>query len=431
MQLRLPAGLRRARLRQFSYAPLLALAMSLMLMRLLVMARMLDLRHFADYSGGLLVSSSFLMLGCLGLQSLLQRELPVLIVRHREHDGGVLLLQCGLVAAACAGFGVALVLVGGFSLAGLSPTMVALALVHGLSLQLFLIATVESRSRGQAMRFARQNLARAVILIFLDAAIAELGGEAAAVLAIEAISSLVLSLLFFRRQLHAIPMRFSFACALAWRQLPAIKWRSAFTLLALASLGFVVINCDRWLAAQRLSVTAFAQYAFGWTLLMVAQSVQVVINASLFPFLARCFGSQGGLIAFDATARASLALLACGAVLALPLWLLLDYSISRWFVVYQEVRSLLPIFLFISVLRVSDFWSSYLLVVGREARLLLLNLLSLPVATVAWLLLAKPEADDLRIDQVALLALLLAAIGYAVGAWAAWHCSEGFRKEAA
>lgn len=430
MPFRLPAGLTLHRLRQLWYAPVLALALGLMMARLLVMARILDLSSYAVYSAGLLVSSSFLMLGCLGLQSLLQRDLPMLIVRRREYVGGVLLMQCVLVATICTALGAAAVLFSEISLAGLPPILLVTAMIHGLSLQLFLVATVESRSRGQPLRFAYQNLIRALLLLGAGSAVAASGLGATAVLTAEAVSSLLLAIWLFRKQFYAIPMRLTVAITLAWRRFPLIPWRSALALLAVASFSFLATNADRWLAAQQLPVSSFAQYSFAWTVLMVAQSLQVVINAYLFPLLARCFAIRGGAIAYGTTVKASLSLLACGVLMSLPLWALLDYAITRWFVAYQEARSLLPVFLVIAVLRLSDFWSSFLIVIGYEARLLTLNFLGASVAIVLWMLLIRLEADVLQINQVASLALLLATIGYAVVAWAAWNYSRIFGKKA-
>lgn len=431
MPLRLPAGLTPTRLRQLWYVPVLALGMGLMLLRLLVMARLLEVPAFAQYSAGLLVSSSFCMLACMGLQSLLQRELPVMIVRRREQAGGVLLMQCTLMAAVCAVAAVTAVAIGGVSLAGLSPVLLVLALTHGLSQQLFLVATVDSRSRGQPLRFARHNLDRSLLLLPAGAAVAAAGGPAGAVLGTEAAVSLLLAVWLLRRQFHAIPLRLLGAVRLAWRRLPFTAWRSALALLAVASLGFLALNADRWLAAERLPASAFAPYAFAWTLLMVAQSVQVVINASLYPMLARRYASSGGGSAFNISVRASMGLLAGGIVVALPLWALLDHGIARWFAAYDDARALLPMFLVIALLRVSDFWSSYLVVVGREARLLLLNLLSAAVAVAVWWLLARPDAGPLGAGQAALLALLLTVSGYGAAAAAAWACARALRQEAA
>lgn len=429
MTFRLPVWLTSYRLRQLWYAPILTLALGLMMARLLIMARILDLSAFATYSAGLLISSSFLMLGCLGLQSLLQRELPMLIVRRREFAGGILLMQCALVAIACSAAGAVTVFIGDVYLAGLSPLLLIIALIHGLSLQLFLVATVESRSRDQPLRFANQNLFRAFVLIVAGAVVAVSGLGVVAVLMTEAVSSLVFAVLLFRKQFCAIPLGLTVAITVAWRRFRCIPWRSALALLAVASFSFFLTNADRWLAAQQLPASAFAQYSFAWILLMIAQSVQAVINASLFPLLARCFVMRGGAIAYSTTLKASLFLFAIGALTSLPLWVLLDYSITKWFVTYQEARSLLPVFLVIAFLRLSDFWTSYLLVIGQEARLLTLNFLSASVATLSWILWIRLDEKVLQIDQVALLALLLTAFGYASAAWAAWYYSREFREK--
>jgi O-antigen/teichoic acid export membrane protein len=322
--------------------------------------------------------------------------------------------------------GAAIVLLSDTSLAGISPLLLVVALFHGLSLQIFLVATVESRSRGQALRFANQNLFRALVLMVTSTAVAALGLGAAAVLLTEAVSSLMLAVWLIREQFHAIPLRLTAAIRFACSRLSRVPWRSALALLAVASLSFFVMNADRWLAAQMLPVSDFAQYSFAWTVLLVAQSAQGVINATLFPLLARCFAMQGGVIAYRTTFKASLFLFAGGALTMLPLWALLDYAITKWFVAYQDARSLLPVFLVISVLRLSDFWSSYLLVIGREARLLTLNFLSASVAILAWVLWIRRAEDVLQINQVAFLALLLTAVGYAVAGWAAWYYSREY-----
>jgi O-antigen/teichoic acid export membrane protein len=423
MPLRLPARLTRARLRQLWYVPLLGAAMGLMLARLLIMARLFDVPAFATYASGLLVSSSFSMLACLGLQSQLQRSLPVMIVRRREHAGAVLLTQCTYVACGCAALG-AVAAGAGLSLAGLSPSLLAIGLLHGLAQQLFLVATVESRSRGDPLRFARQNLERALVVLAVGVILAATLRHAGAVLAGEAVVSLLMALVLMRRQLLAVPLALGAACRLAWRRLPALQWKSAFALLAVASLGFLTINGDRWLAAEWLDPRWFAQYAFAWTVLLVAQSVQVLINASLYPLLARRFASGGREAAFRVGAAASLGLLLAGIVVALPLWAVLDIAIERGFPAYADSRLLLPAFLAIAVLRVSDFWSSYLVIVGLEVRVLVLNVSAALAAGAVWWVWRGPGTVAVGLADIAALAVLLAVAGYAVAATAAWHAAH-------
>src|SRR6185436_16327389 len=96
------AFLSERRLRQLWYLPTLAVAMGLMMLRILFMARRLDLAGFAQFSAGLLVSTTFCMLGCIGLQSMLQRDMPILLARRRARAGLVLMTQAMLVACGCA-----------------------------------------------------------------------------------------------------------------------------------------------------------------------------------------------------------------------------------------------------------------------------------------------------------------------------------------
>jgi O-antigen/teichoic acid export membrane protein len=417
--MRLPFALTRPRLRQLWYAPLLALAMGLMLVRLLVMARLLDVAAFASYSAALLVSSSLCMLACLGLQSILQRDLPVMIARGRERPSAVLLAQCVLVAVACAAVGIAAAM-GGVHLAGLPPALLALGMLHGLSQQLFLIATVESRSRGEPLRFARQNLDRSLVVLAAGAASAGATGSASSALLAEALLSLALALGLLRPQLRIKAIRAGGTLRLALRRLPRARWRSAAALLAVASIGFVLINIDRWIAAETLPAHRFAQYAFAWMVLMVAQSSQVVINASLFPLLARHFAGAGCRSAFRICAQASLLLLLAAGLTALPVWALLDYAISRWFAPYSDARAVLPALLFVAALRVSDFWSSFMVIIGHEDRLLALQLVCAAASGLAWWWLLKPATAAGDLLSIALLAVLLSASSYLAAAWASW-----------
>ena len=130
------------------YVPILALAMGLMMLRPLLMARLFNAPEFGTYIAGLLVSSSFCVLGCLGLQPKLQRSMPMGFVARKELASQILVFQAILVALLLALLG-CLIGVADFSIAGLSPGNFAVSVVHGLSQQIFLLSTVESRSRGE------------------------------------------------------------------------------------------------------------------------------------------------------------------------------------------------------------------------------------------------------------------------------------------
>jgi O-antigen/teichoic acid export membrane protein len=395
--------------------------MGLMLARLMVMARLLDLSEFATYSASLLISSSFCMLACFGLQPLLQRDLPVIITRHREKIGGVLMMQCVITAIASSFIGIVFTGIDIIEVPALSSPLVIIALIHGLSQQLFLIATVDSRSRSKTLMYAQSYFYRAVVILIVGPIVYFTGGQAKYILLAEAITSLAFVIFLLKNTYRDIPLELGSAWLLAWRRFPNIKWRTAINLLFASTAGFLIINSDRWVAAVYLTQSSFAQYAFAWTLLMVAQSLQVVINASIYPILARNYADSDGAATFQIVKRLSLLLFIIGATSALPLWAILDYLILKWYPFYTDARKLLPMFLFISILRVSDFWSSYLLVVEREIVLLITMVLSAIFSSLCFWLYLESETVKLTISQVANLAVLLAASGYCIAMLAAWR----------
>ena len=63
--------------------------------------------------------------------------------------------------------------------------------------------------------------------------------------------------------------------------------RQRLILLAGSLVGFLSVNLDRWIAASVLDRFEFAQYSFAWITLLGAQSLQFLLNAGIFPLLAR------------------------------------------------------------------------------------------------------------------------------------------------
>jgi O-antigen/teichoic acid export membrane protein len=407
-------------LRRFSYVPVLSFSMGLMLVRTLVLARIFDVRGFAQFSQGVLVSSTFTTLGCLGLQTLLQREMPIQFARHRARAAYLLLSQCVIVAIACAiGGEFAALLVP--SIGGIPAWLFALGIGHGLSQQMFLIATVESRSRGDTSKFASQSLVRGVSILFLGAIIALATRSAAWTLVVETILCFALALNSINDSWRSSTISPQVVYLLGLRHLRSLRWSAALALLGVTALSFVIYNIDRWLAAGSLIQTDFAQYAFAWTIPLAGQALQLVLNASIFPFVARTYASSGSNAAFKVCAVASIALLVGGSVVVAPSLLLADFSIRRWFPGYDGARILIPFFAGVSVLRLSNFWSSFLIVTGHEWRLFWVNVLSLAIGGGFWFLWRRPLTmgglNTLDIAGLAVALTLSAYVGSALCAW--------------
>jgi O-antigen/teichoic acid export membrane protein len=403
------------RARQLWYAPVLAFATALMMARLFALARILDIAGFAQVSAAFLVSSTFTMLGALGLQSLLQREMPIMFVRGRERAAQVLLAQCLVAAYASAAIAMLAAFFAPFDFD--SPAnLVALGILHGLSQQVFLLSSVESRSRGEPLRFALQSLMRALLAAAAGLCAAYLTRSAAWVVAVELAVSLALAHSLLWRTLGPHTAAILRAAVDRWSR---IDWRAAWVLLLVALLGFALTYVDRWGAATLLGAHEFANYAFAGTIVAVALSAQGLVNASVYPMLARLYAREGRRACYRLCAQLSLAGLAGAIVLAVPAYFVLGAAIARWYPGYDVAPALVAPFLVVAAFRVSEFWSNYLMIVGFQGRLLRTNLLAGIAAAIVWgagMFAARSAVDAVAI---AWLAVALSVIGYIAVGWAA------------
>jgi O-antigen/teichoic acid export membrane protein len=420
-----PGAAVRRLMRHGAYAPLLFVALGLMMARLLAAARILEVTEFAHYSAALLVSGSFCMLGSLGLQTMLQRELPVMIHRGEELRGMVLLTQSLVVAAACALVGLLAALVVPTTGAGqaLDRSAFAVGVLHGLSQQVFVLVTVESRSRGRTMAFARQYMVRSVAVVAFGMLAMRLSASGTWGAAAEAAATLAISAWVLHGITGRTGTRIAAAAMLATRRLHDLRWRAAAALLAVFALSWAVQNADRWVAERALGVTSFAVYAFAANAVTVASAVQMVTNAALFPRLATVYASSGRRGAFASAMRFSVLLGALGLVAAPAAVLAWSYFIDRWFPLYVGSNAAAPLLIGVGVLRVSDYWSSFLLVVGAERRLLAVTAVTALVLGTAWWLLL-PTGGAPTIESIAWLALALAAGTYGSSFLIAWRESR-------
>lgn len=408
------------RVRQLWYAPLLAIAMGLMMLRFVILARILSLQEFAQFSGGVLVASTFCMLGCLGLQSTLQRQWPVELMRGQERRGLALAAQCNVVALICAGVGL-LISASNLSFAALTPPLLAVGIVLGLSQQVFLISTVESRSRGDALRYAWENVARSTAALAFGTALAFATRSALWVLAVEAAISIVLAIALFRGSVRRAHLQVCSVYGLALRQLGRVNWRSALMLMSIGTIGFLTLNADRWVAAAVFDANNFGTYSFAWIVLMIAQASQALLNASAYPMVARRFARDGRKGAFRLCIKLSLGLLGAGILCVVPLWLIVDWGVRRWFAAYAAAIDILPPFFAVAVLRTSDFWSSYLVIIGQEKRLLAVSAATAAVGLIAWFAAVRPWLGTTQLREVALLAITLTVLSYVSAATLAWN----------
>jgi O-antigen/teichoic acid export membrane protein len=397
------------RLANIGYVPILVLSMILMFVRTIVAARLLDIETFGLYSFGLLIASSFSVIGCFGFYSLLQRSLPVLLVRGQERRGWVMMNQTLLLALAGFILSLAVVL---FNPLDVSSMFFVIALFTGLAQQGFMVVTLMSRSEGRTMRFANENLIRAVLVISVTLVVAGISKDAVLVLFAESAATLIVAFSIYHNAAHHLSRPRIHSLWFALRHVRKIHWHSPLTLFAAGLLSFLILNSDRWIAGIALSKQAFAMYAFAGILLTVAQSAQAVINAAMFTNLAKTYATDGLQAARQRAARLSGGAFLIGTALAIPVYLLFNLFIDMVFPKYTGAKPLIVWFLALAVFRVSNFWTSFLVIAQRERQLMALHLFTLIACFSAW---GIYDLGSIHIDaptNIAALGLTIGALNY-------------------
>jgi hypothetical protein len=394
------------------YLPLVTAATAVMFIRLLAYAAVLPAPEFASLSAGLLLSGLQGLLACAGLQLLAQRDLPILMLQHRHRRGAMLLWQAAIVAAAFA-LAFAAATGAGVRWPALDTTTALVAIVHGLVQQLFLLVTIESRSRGDFLRFGWQSLGRALVLALVGYAAANLWGDAISTLCAEAIAGALLLIqmqVSARRSRSASGMLASLQLAL--RRLLHVRWSSAFVLLAANAAAYVSLNLDRWVGSGGLDARQFGVYAFACLGLLAANQAQAIIASAAFPWLVRRAASRGISSAKMTSGVLSALVLLVSVVLGPGAVWLMSWAIQRRWPHMAGAIELLPAMLACAAFRVADFWSSFLIAAGQERRLFWFTLISVVLAGAGWLFWAITAAQPMTPATLIVLPLSQAIVMY-------------------
>ncbi len=407
--------------RLFSYTPVLGLAAAVSFGKLIVYAQFIGVEQFGALGKMLLVSALFGMVGSLGLQSAASRDLPVFMARGQARRGLRLLAQTLAVTSAVAAIVLLSVVVQEPKVFDLSVEELVLGVLHGWAQQMFLVAAFDSRSRLNMMGYARDMAARSLAIALMGALAGWWGWGARGVAVAETLGTLC----FFGWVAHAAIGRADshwrwWVSMRIWRG-ARLPWRAALVLLAGGAVMFVSLNLDRWVAAEVLPRASFGAYTFAWLTVIAAQSVQGLLNSGLMPLLAhrRATGREAG--AFGLTWIISLVLLAAGLISVVPAAWILDEIVKRWMPQFMAATPLFAPLLLAAVFRVSDFWSSLLVVTGKEGAILIGQLMAVSLAGggyVVWLHLSTSAPSAISLTWLALASALVSHGVSAVSAYA-------------
>jgi len=350
--------------------------MGLLLTKVLVIAKMTDFEGFAKYSMCLLISSSFCMLVSFGLQIKLQCEWPIFIIEGRERRGLILSLQNYYISLALF---IILVLAANISniFLLLNLLLIQIALFNGLANQWFLIATTESRSRHNSLKYSVQHLYRSIaVFVFGVGSVYFYNSPLLAIFG-ESLVTIILTAFYFAETIKNSNNQCNKLFIIAFRGIKSIVWRSPISQMIATLAGYLVINMDKWIAAYFLDIKEFAKYSYVSIILSVALSVQAIISSSFFPLIAKKLKLFSTAYAFKYTLKVSFIVISFG-ILSIPVIYFTFTSFTKlWYPDYDDTKYILLFFIFISILRVSDFWSGYILLVGKAEALIIINAISI------------------------------------------------------
>jgi len=346
-----------------SYVPPLGFAAFLSLVRIAIYSYFLSVGDFGLLTKLLLISALFGTVGSFGFQWMAQRDLPVLFAEGRYREGLFSLCKAVIVTTSSALL-MSVCSLWNFPVLGVSGFFLCCGIVHGWSQQIFMLAAIDTRSRLEMMRYAKQVLFRTVAASVVAIGVAVSDGGPVGIVLAETIVTLLIAVRLISTITRDIAKLFLWKNSM--RNFKKSDFSAALLLFAGTSLAFFSVNIDRWLAAEHLEYDDFGQYAFAWISLTGALSIQAFLNSGIFPLISRKRKEGKIGAAFKTTAYISFATFFSGSVIAIVL-----YLFAQWFIPigYQQYAPALPLImplLLAAILRLADFWSSYLIMINRQ-----------------------------------------------------------------
>lgn len=348
--------------------------MGLMMIRLVVMAKVLSVEEYGFFSKGLLVANTFSMLSCLGFQLLLQRDLPHYFFVGLNKRAAVMITQAVIIAT-----GLFFFLFAGLwacTICYSIGAVVFVGLFNGLSQQILIISTVESRSRGDMLRYAKDILIRAIAVTFIGCWFGWVFDSAIIALFTDGVLTLIFCWTSIRFTYPNKKYLFE-SVALGFKSLKKIKWTTCAVFFINNGLGFFIINTDRWVASLTLTLDSFGLYSFVGILFLIGSSIQALISASLFPYLLRIKSLSGSGFAFLKIFKIIITLIILLLIINIPIFLFNELLLQKYFISYIEAVNLVPIFLLIAIIRSCDYWSIYLIAIGKEKIIFYISLFTI------------------------------------------------------
>lgn len=391
--------------------------MGLMMARLLVMARILSIEEYGLYSLGLLVSGSFSMLSCLGLQLVLQRDSPYFLAKGLERRAAILTIQACIIALLLL---LIFLIVALFSaLYYRIETIVFIGLLHGFSQQIFIISTVDNRSRGNVLQYSKNNLWRAFFVLGVSCIIGLTCNSSGIILLADAVLTIFFSYIFFKSSYKN--NAYIKACIRAgFNSLKGVKWSVCSIFFINSLIGFSLLNADRWTASILLTVDNFSIYSFAGIIFVFGTSAHALINTSIFPYLSKKNTHLGSKAIFVEVLKLTVILLIGYSLVSIPFLLMRKEIIEDYFNKYQIVIDVIPIFILISIIRASDFWFTYLMIIGKESTIFYISFITALLSIGSYYIIFKFNYFYASIYTISIVNLVITILIFIFGGIFSW-----------
>lgn len=370
---------------QWQYALILAVANAISIGRIFLYAKLISVESFGHYASLTLVSNVFILIGSLGFITELQKTLPIFFKKGELFKTLQVLTQV-LIIVSIVFLASSVICLLNKPIFGLKSILIFIGLLGGLSQLLFSIVTSETRAKLLLNKYSTQILYRNVAILFAGLVVVIYAKDATLIFLWESIVTLGISILLLLKFLPDVK-RFGLNNILksALTGLKTYRWTLLLSMFSISILAFLMQNGERYLANSHLSLTAFAVLSFGLIIPNIANTIQAIINSSIFTNQVLRFSDYGKKSVIRYSLKISLVFAVIFSVVSIPMYFISEIAIQEYYPTYIQILPYLPIIFAAFVIRSSDFVSNIFIIINKPFYVVVVNLiyLTLLVATLA------------------------------------------------
>ncbi len=347
------------------YVLILGLANVISIGRIFVYARFISVEEFGYYATLTLVSNVFLLIGSLGFITELQKTLPIYFKKNEPYKVLEVIFQITIIVTVVFTGSVILCLFN-FKILEVDRFVLFVGLLGGLSQLLFSIVTSETRAKLLLNKYSSEILFRNIAIILAGLAIIFFSKAAILIFLIESVITLIIAVLLFRKFTSGIiKYGFSKIVTSAYAGLKDYKWTLLLSMFSISILAFIMQNGERYLAKSNLTITSFAVLSFGLIVPSIANTVQAILNSSIFTNQVLRYSEFGKKSAIKYSIKVSLSFLIFFMIISIPMYFLSEIGISKYYPKYIEIVQYLPLIYGAFIIRSSDFISNIFIIINK------------------------------------------------------------------